>query len=337
MAENHTTRKRATMQDVADLAKVSKTTVSHVINDTRYVEEETRQRVMNAIARLDYRPNAAARSLTTNRTGNIGMIISDASNLFFGEMLLGVEDVLLSRNYNLILCSTDEILERESHYLDLLLRQRVDGIIAAATSQRWGALAEAEMQHTPIVFVDRAFESMEGPFVGVENEGGAFLGTQHLIAQGQRKIGLIAGHQRLSTMRDRLRGFERALDEAGLYAPGEWIVPCPLSIESGRAAVRHVLSLSNRPTALFISNNLLAVGALLALKDLGLRCPEDISLVCFDDHPWAAVSDPPLTVVRQPARQVGSVAAKILCKLLDGRQLEEQRIILDCELVVRNS
>ncbi len=323
------------MRDVAERAGVSKTTVSHVVNETRFVEEETKQRVLQAIAELGYYPNVAARSLTTKRTGIIGVVISDASNLFFGEVLLGVEDVLQSKNYGLILCNTAEVLEREAHYLDMLLSQRVEGIIAAATSQRWAVLTEVEVQHTPIVFLDRSFEGSEGPFVGVNNKQGAYLGTQHLIESGYRQIGIIAGFQRLSTMRERLAGFRQALQEHDILLPEEWVVTSPL--HAGREAARQILSPPEPPTALFINNNQLTVGVLLAIKELGLRCPGDIALVGFDDHPWAAVSAPPLTVVRQPTRELGQIATEMLFALIDGKPPAETRVILECELIVRQS
>lgn len=329
--------RRPTINDVAKRAGVSKTTVSHVINNTRFVEEETRQRVLQAIAELGYRPSTVARSLTTNRTETIGVIVSDASNYFFGEVLLGIEDVLRPANYGLIVCNTAEILEREAHYLDLLLRQRVDGIIAAATSQRWDILAQAEVQHMPVVFMDRSFEDLNGPFVGVNNKRGAYLGVRHLIECGHRQIGILAGFQRLSTMRERLAGFRQALQEHDIPLPEKWVVTSPLSIEAGREAMRQILSLPERPTAVFLNNNLLSLGALLAIKELGLRCPEDIALVGFDDHPWAAVSGPPLTVVRQPAQQLGQVAAQMLLDLINGEQPPESRVILDCEVISRQS
>lgn len=329
--------RRPTINDVAKRAGVSKTTVSHVINNTRFVEEETRQRVLQAIAELDYRPSSVARSLTTNRTETIGVIISDASNYFFGEVLLGIEDVLRPVNYGLIVCNTAEILEREAHYLDLLMRQRVDGIIAAATSQRWGILAQAEVRHTPVVFMDRSFEGLEGPFVGVDNKRGAYLGTRHLIECRHRQIGILAGFQRLSTMRERLAGFRQALQEHDIPLPEEWVVTSPLSIEAGREAMRQILTLPERPTAVFLNNNLLSLGGLLAIRELGLSCPEDISVVGFDDHPWAAVSDPPLTVVRQPAQQLGQVAAQVVLALINGEQPPESRVLLECEMIVRQS
>jgi LacI family transcriptional regulator len=329
--------KQPTMSDVAERAGVSKATVSHVLNNTRFVEEATRQRVMQAIAELGYRPSAAARSLKTNRTQTIGVIVSDASNYFFAEVLRGIEDVLRPQNYSIIVCNTSEILERESNYLDLLLRQRVDGIIAAATSQRWDVLSEAEIQHTPVVFVDRTFEGLDEPYVGVDNAGGARQGTKFLIECGHRKIGILAGFQRLSSMRERLAGFSQALKEYEITLPDDWVSYSELSIEGGREAMKQILSLPERPTAVFINNNLLSLGALLAVKELGLHCPEDIAIVSFDDHPWAAVSDPPLTVIRQPALEVGRKAAELLLKLINTEESLEARVVLNCELILRES
>jgi LacI family transcriptional regulator len=327
-----------TIMDVAKRAYVSKSTVSHVINGTRTVEEETKQRVLDAIRELGYRPNKVARSLTTKRTGTIGMIVSDASNQFFGELLRGVEDILRPANYALMLCNTDEALEREEHYLNLLVGQRVEGIIAAATSQNWSALALAEASRTPIVFVDRRFDGLPGPYVGADNVGGAYKGASHLISSGYREIGILAGFQRLSTMRERLDGFQLALAEANIPLPQEWVVPSSnLSVEVGRSTCRQILSLRPRPRALFVNNNLLALGALLEIKAMGLRCPQDIALVGFDDHPWAAVCDPPLTVVSQPVRATGQTAARTLCALLEGESVESECVELECDLVLRQS
>jgi LacI family transcriptional regulator len=309
------------MRDVAERAGVSKTTVSHVINETRFVEEGTKRRVLQAIADLGYRPSAVARGLATNRTETGGVIVSDSSNHCFAEVLRGIEDVLMPEDYALLVCNTAEVLERESHYLDILMRQRVDGIIAAATSQRWDILTEFEIQHIPVVFVDRSFDGLDGPFVGVDNERGAYLGATHLVECGHRRAGILAGFQRLSTMRERLAGFRRALREHGIPLPEEWVVTSPLSIEGGREAMRHLLSQPERPTAVFIANNLLSLGALLAVNELGLRCPEEIALVGFDDHPWAAVSDPPLTVIRQPAQRMGQVAAETLLALASASMI----------------
>ncbi len=329
--------KQATIKDVAERAGVSKTTVSHVINASRFVEETTRQKVMDAIRELHYRPSAAARSLITRRTGIVGIVISDSSNFFFGELLLSIEEVLRPKNYALIICNTNETLEYEAHYLDLLLNQRVDGIIAAATSQPWVELSKAEIQHTPVVFVDRAFENLDGYYVSVDNRAGAYAGTRHLIECGYTRIGILAGLERLSTMRERLDGYCQALQDAGLPLTPEWIIRSHLSIEGGREAMRTLLSLPQRPEALFINNNLLALGALLEMNAHDVKSPHDLGIVAFDDHPWAAVSCPPITVVRQPTHQIGQVAAEMILSLIDNRPVPEKRIVLPCELVVRQS
>jgi LacI family transcriptional regulator len=325
------------MQDVADRAKVSKATVSHVINNTRFVEVTTKERVNQAIKELGYRPSAVARGLATQQTHTIGILISEQSNVFFGEVIRGIEDVFLPENYGLMVCSTAEILEREAHYLDLLLSQRVAGIIAAATSQYWRAISEAEKLHTPIVFVDRVFEELEGCFVGTKNYDGAYVGVSHLIENGHQKIGILSGFDRLSTMRERYGGYARALEEKGIKVNQDWVIPSELSLEGGRESMRKLMSLSNRPTAVFSNNNLLTLGALLEIKAMCLRCPEDLAFVGFDDHPWAAVSEPPLTVVKQPAQDIGEIAARMLLSLIKEEPVEECQVILDCELVVRQS
>ena len=330
------TSRRSTMSDVAKRAGVSKTTVSHVINNTRVVEPETRARVIAAVHELDYRPNEVARSLSTNRTGTIGMVISDARNHFFGELLVGAEEILRPNKFGLIVCNTDEVLDRESDYLDLLLGQRVEGIIAAATSQQWVGLAKAEARDTPIVFVDRAFADMNGLYVGADNRGGALMGTRYLLERNYTRIGLLSGLQRLSTMRARKAGYCTALEEAGIPLRQGWIMESRLSIEAGKEAALKMLT-SDRPDALFVNNNLLVLGTLLALKELGLCCPDDIAIVAFDDHPWAAVCDPPLTVVRQPSREMGRRAAQMLCALISGQPVEQRRTVLECELIIRNS
>ena len=178
---------------------------------------------------------------------------------------------------------------------------------------------------------------MSGPLVGVDNEGGAHLGTHHLIEAGHRSIGLIAGFSRLSTMQERAAGFRRALRESGIAASDKWIVNSPLSVEAGRSAVRRLLSMSPRPTALFINNNQLTLGTLLALKDLRLRCPDDVALVGFDDHPWAKVSAPPMTVVVQPVLELGRTAARTLSDLMNGRHDAARDVTLPCKLVLRES
>lgn len=328
---------RATMKDVANLAKVSTATVSHVINNSRFVREDTKRRVTEAIVKLGYRPSAIARGLVTNSTYSIGIIISEQSNIFFGEIIQGIEKTIRSENYGLVVCSTSERLELEAHYFDLLLGQRVDGIIAAAISQYWGAISEAERRYTPIVFVDRHYEELEGCFVGCKNKEGAYEGVKHLIDNGHRKIGILSGFDRLSTMRERLNGYYQALKDAGIEVNPDWVIPSQLSVNGGRESIKKMFSKTNHPSAVFINNNLLSLGVLLEIKDMGIRCPDDLAIVGFDDHPWADVSDPPLTVVKQPAERIGEAAASMLLSQIQGDPIEKSQILLDCELIVRKS
>lgn len=329
--------RRVTMADVAERAGVSKATVSHVINETRFVEDATKSRVREAIDALGYRPNVAARSLTTQRTRIIGLIISDVTNTFFGELTRGIEDALFANGYSLMLCNTNEVLEREEYYIDILLRQGVDGIIAAAASQDWDALNEAAKLNIPIVMLDRTFENADSPYVGVNNSEGAYLGTGHLIERGYRKIGILSGFQRLSTMRERLAGFEQALAEANLPLRANWRIDSRLTIEDGRLAMQRLMSQAERPHAVFISNNLLSLGALMGLREMELVCPDDVAIVGFDDHPWAQVSDPPLTVVRQPTYAIGETAARKVLQALNDGDGEASSALFDCQLVMRQS
>lgn len=328
----------ATMKDVAAVAGVSKSTVSHVINGTRFVEEETKLRVQRAIDEFGFVPSAAARSLTTKRSQALGVVIGDVANQFFSELLQGVEATVRSHDYSLIVCNTSENLELEDHYIRLLLRQKVDGIIAMATSQNWASVAEAQARHMPIVFVDRAFPGLEDQrFVGVDNARGAYMAAEHLTGLGHRRIGVLAGAQGLSTMRERLAGFRQALRDHGIPLPDEWIVPSPLSAAAGHAAANQLLTGQERPTALFIANNYLTLGALLSLRENGLRCPADLSIVGFDDHPWAAVTQPPLTVIRQPAMRIGATAGQMILDSIEGNEPEQRKVLFECELVIRES
>ena len=329
--------KRSTMRDVAARAGVSNATVSHVINETRFVETATKERVREAIRHLGYRPNVAARSLTTQRTRIIGLIVSDVTNTFFAELMRGIEDVLIANGYSLMLCNTNEVLEREEYYIDILLRQGVDGIIAAAASQNWDALNEAAKLNIPIVMLDRTFEDAVSPYVGVDNRHSAFLGTSYLVERGYANIGILAGFQRLSTMRDRLAGYEDALTAANLPLRAEWRIDSPLSIEDGTRAMKALMNLPERPRAVFICNNLLSLGALMGMQELGLSCPDDVAIVGFDDHPWAQVSNPPLTVLRQPTYAIGETAAHKVLNALNDDESEIPSAVFNCQLIVRDS
>lgn len=349
---------RVNIKDVADMAGVSTATVSHVINGTRFVREETRRKVLEIVEALNYHPSSIARGLATNSTQTIGLIISDITNPFFTAVARGVEDEINQHGYHTIFCNTDEDPAREDEYLRLLFAHQIDGLIISPTGTRSERLIRIG-EDVPIVLLDRQADGLEAPLVGVDNEGGAYQATSHLIKLGHRRIGVVTGLQSISTLAERVRGYKRALREAGLPIDEALIVQADprfyvnqLSTVSHNLinssvtnlqmtpnafyALQQLLDLPNRPTALFVTNNQMILGTLHGIRQRQLRCPDDISLVGFDDNDWSPLFSPPLTAVRQPTYQLGQTAAKLLMKLIQREQFERPRPF-PVELIVRES
>lgn len=343
---------RANSQDVATHAGVSIATVSHVINGTRYVSDETRQKVLDAIRDLNYRPNAVARGLATSVTRKIGLVVSEIRNPFFTDTARGIEDELLSQRYNLILCNTDENSERESAVLHLLGTQQVDGIIIAPTGEPSEALLGLVKAGVPIVQIDRRSPGLQVPLVGVNNEEGAYQAIRYLIELGHQRIACLINLDVISTQTERLHGWERALREAGLPVDEALVVrgdprffgPDPehnasaaqQKLPGATKVLQGLLNMPQRPSAIFVASNQLTLGTLYAFRDFGIKCPEDISLISFDDHDWAPIFNPPLTVMRQPTYQLGRAAAQLLMRMINNEMVDSPPP-LKVELVKRAS
>ncbi len=349
---------RVSIRDVAERAGVSTATVSHVINETRFVREETRQKVLDAIEALNYQPSAIARSLATNSTQTIGLIISDIANPFFTAVARGVQDEIHQHGYHTIFCNTDEDPDREDEYLRLLSARQIDGLIIAPTGVRSERLIRMAEAGTPIVLLDRETPDIDAPLIGVDNEGGAYQATKYLIELGHRCIAILIGMETISTQIRRFNGYKRALQKAGIAFDENLIVRADSRSYSNQLALlnsplsgfvtnnqmtptayhvlQRLLDSSKTPSAIFITNNEMTVGALHALRQQGLRCPEDISLISFDDHDWAPIFSPPLTVVRQPTYQLGQVAASLLMKTLKQEEVEVPGP-LPVEFIIRES
>ena len=350
---------KVSIKDVAERAGVSTATVSHVINRTRFVRQETQQKVLNAIEALNYQPSAIARGLATNATRTIGLIVSDVTNPYFTAVARGVEDEINQHGYHTIFCNTDEDQAREDEYLRLLSAHQIDGLIIAPTGIRSERLIQMAETETPIILLDRSTPGVEAPLVGVDNHDGAYQATCYLLALGHRRIAVLIGLETISTIRSRLEGYRRALKEAGIPIDEDLIIRAdsrfytsqpdlsdfptrrPLNKQMTPSAYQALQALldrpvSDRPSAIFVTNNQMTLGALYALKDKGLRCPEDISLVNFDDHDWASLFSPPLTVVRQPTYQLGQTAAKLLMQLIKRQDIEIPTP-WPVELVIRES
>lgn len=327
----------ATIRDVAKRAGVSTATVSHVLNGTRFVSDETRLAVTEAIHALSYHPSAIARSLSLRRTYTIGMVASHTTSVFFGEMSRGVIDAISPQGYKLLLCSTEDDPVLVEEYLRILLGRTVDGFLTAAVSQNATTLRLLATANVPVVFVDLTFAGMLGPFVGVDNTGGMHLAVSHLVRHGHRRIGLLAGPADMSSMHERLSGYRRALGDHGIPFDERLVRFCKLTVAAGCAAAVDLLRDMPLPVALIGNDNNMLLGIMRALAELDLRCPDDVAVLGFDEHPWASVMTPPITVVRQPSYEIGRVAGVMLIKMLAGEPVDVACTRLQPELIVRES
>jgi DNA-binding LacI/PurR family transcriptional regulator len=325
------------MKDVARQAGVSTATVSRVLNDQPNVKLEVRAKVLEAIEALKYRPSRVARRLRTNSTHVIGLIISDIQNLFFTSVTRGIEDVASRNGYSLILCNTDEDLDRERVYLEVMHDENVAGIILASASET-GHDPELYNSHIPIVALDRLIKDVPLDTVLVDNVGGAKTAVTHLLSIGHRRIGLITGPQHLTTGRERQEGYEQALKEFGLAIDPALIRRADFrQVAESRQQALELLTLPQRPTALFTANTMITLGALTAIQELGLRIPDDIAIAAFDDIPWATLLNPPLTAVPQPTYALGKTAGEMLLARIADPDRPPAQIRLELQLVVRES
>ncbi len=326
-----------TMQDVAERAGVSVTSVSHVINATRPVSEELRQRVLAAMDELGYQRNLLARSLRRGQTHTIGIIVPDNVNPFFAEIARGIEDVSYERGYSLILCNSDSNLDKELHYTGVLVDKQVDGIVFVAAGHSIERVVGLQRRNVPVVLVDRELPGANADVVLADNARGGWLATQHLLTLGHRRIGCITGPSELTPSADRVAGYRQALAEAGIAVDSELIRRGDFHFASGYDAAQQLLALPDPPTALFACNDLMAVGAIRAAADMGRNTPADLSIVGFDDVPLASFICPPLTTVAQPVYDMGALAARLLLERIENPTAPPTRHMLDVQLVVRRS
>ncbi len=328
-----------TMRQIAERAEVSIGTVSHVVNDTAKVRERLRQRVLDAIRSLGYQPSQLARGLRRNQTNIVVMIIPDITNPFFPAVVRGVEDVAYKHSFRLVLCNTDNDPGKETYYLNELRSYRPAGwlVIPAADSEMTAQLRSAAASGTPVVCIDRQPPGWKGDVVLVANEDGAHCATQHLLRMGHRQLAVITGPLHLTNAVERLNGFKRALAEAKVQIEPEYIQEARFNRQSGYQAATRLLRMLPRPTAIFACNDLMAMGVLHAARELGLHCPEDISIVGFDDLDFAEFTAPALTSVHQPGYQLGTTAARLLVGRIDGSEEAVQKIALPSELKIRQS
>lgn len=334
----HPVDRPPTIKDVATHAGVSVATVSAVLNANKYVSPKLTQRVHASVEALGYERNSLAQSLKTQTSHTIGLIISDIMNPFFTHIVRGVEDVANQHNYSLILGNTDEDPAKEKKYIRLLESKRVDGLILAAAAGNHTYLRSLPQQRLPLVSLDRSLFEWGIDSILIDNVSGARNAVEHLIRLGHHHIGIITGISGITTTEERLSGYKLALASHSIPVEPTLIASANSRIEGGAHAARQLLTQATvRPTALFAMNGLLAIGVLQTLKELGLRCPEDIALVAFDDFEWSSVLRPYLTVVSQPTYEIGRKAAQILFERLEKRNTPTQEVRLQASLIIRES
>jgi LacI family transcriptional regulator len=326
------------MKDVAQAAGVSVTTVSHVINETRYVSKELRERVLRVMEDLNYRPNILARSLRQGISHTIGLIVPDNSNPFFAEVARIVETRGFEAGYSVILCNSDGQLEKELTYVNVLLAKRVDGIIFIAASSQSEHIALLTEENIPVVIADRQMLDSDVDVVLVDNYRGGYLATEYLLSLGHRRIGCITGPSDVTPSADRVRGYRDALTAAGLPVDESLIVKGDFRYVSGASGVQQLLDLKEPPTAIFACNDAMAMAAMAVIRQRGFAIPDDMSIVGFDDIPQASFTSPPLTTVAQPIQDIGRIATDLLIERMSGSTSRpSQRIVLDVKLVIRGS
>jgi len=327
-----------TVKHIAKAAGVSLGTVSHVINNNAPVRPEMRRRVLEAIRKLGYQPSLLARGLRSNRTSIIGMVIPDITNPFFPAVVRGVEDVAFQNSFRLILCNTDNDAAKEKAYLRELHSYRMAGLILIpSVNSPIAERPDLEMGDVPVICLDRCPEDWNSDSVTVDNEQGAFAATTHLIQLGHRALAMIAGSMQLTNSAARVRGFKSAMRKAKLEIAPEYIQEGRFDRLSGYEKTRILLQHRPRPTAIVCANDLIALGVFSALREAKLRCPQDISVVGFDDIELSELTDPPLTTVFQPGYQMGARGATLLIKRIRGSHEEPQNVVLPTELKVRQS
>ncbi len=321
------------IKDVSIEAGVSTATVSRVLSGKPGVHPELRVRVLRAVEKLKYRPNRIARSLRSQRSRTIGLVVSDIRNPYFTAVSRTVEDMAYEHGYTVFQCNTDENPEREALYLEVLEDENVAGVILSPTKDRSDNFDGASLG-TPTVILDRAVRSGDADMVLIDNVESAARLALHLIGNGYRRIGGFFG-EASTTGRERRKGFERALRENELTPVAVQFLPP--NIQAGYTAALDLLRSADRPEAMLTSNSLLAAGILQAIRELDLRMPDEVALACFDDAVWSTLVQPSITVIAQPTQEIGKTAVELLLQRIEDPGVAYRQVILKGKLIVRGS
>lgn len=325
-----------TTKQIAQRAGVSVGTVSHVLNRSATVSGSLRKRVEDVVRELDYQPSQLARGLRRRSTDLLGVIIPDITNPYFPRLVRGVEDVAYKEGFRLVLCNTDNNPAKELSYFNDLRSFNPAGILVIP-AERTRFANDTLDGNCKIIFVDRCPSWWAGDAVVADNEDGGHQVGQYIARMGHQAIAVISGPSHIDAASDRLRGFRRALTEAGIRLPAKYILEARFDVEGGFASATRLLSLNPRPTAIFAGSDTIAIGALAAARALKLSCPEDVSIVGFDDFEFSELTQPSLTTVFQPGYHIGSLACRLLLDRVRGAEHPPEKRVLNTELRIRNS
>jgi LacI family transcriptional regulator len=326
----------ATIKDVAALAGISYTTVSHVVNNTRPVSQEVRLKVEAAIKSLDYVPSAVARSLKAKTTATIGLLVPNSLNPYFAELARGIEDYCERNGYCVILCNSDDNPDKQRSYLRVLLEKRIDGLIVASAGGDSGLAQGLAGVKTPMVIVDRGLDGVDADLVRIDHEYGAYLATRHLLELGHRDIATISGPASTSVAQMRLAGYCRALKEAGVEVRQERMLESDFTSTGGYNAAAMLLA-NNPPSAIFAGNDMIGIGVLRAAAERNVRVPSELSVIGFDDIQMSRYVYPALTTVGQSILQLGEMAAEVLLRRIASPNLGTDQRIVTPSIVLRES
>lgn len=327
---------RVTIADVARASGVSAMTVSRVLNDRPGIRPETRARVEAAIRALGYRPSRVARSLITDRTETLGMVVPDIGNPFYPEIVAGAEEAAWQAGYSLMLCNTNENPEREARVLEMLEGARVDGVILASSRLGDDRLHPYLLQHAATVLINRYSTAPKVGSVRVDDTYGTMRAVHYLFSQGRQRIGFLAGPEASHSGRLRRQGFIAAFETSGRAVPYEWIIPCQPLEQAGYQAAKALLAAHPEIDGLLCYNDLVAIGALEALRELGRQVPDAVALIGCDDIRLASLTTPKLTTLGVDKRALGAAAVRILLRLIEGKSAE-RHLTIKPELIVRES
>ncbi|WHX27781.1 catabolite control protein A [Virgibacillus halodenitrificans] len=326
-----------TIYDVAREANVSMATVSRVVNGNPNVKPTTRKKVLATIERLGYRPNAVARGLASKKTTTVGAIIPDISSIFFAELARGIEDIATMYKYNIILSNSDQNKDKELQLINTMLEKQVDGIIFMGGDITEEHVQQFKTSSVPVVLAATYDENEDIPSVNIDYEEAAYEATKFLIEQGNKQPAFVSGQEDTHISLLKYNGFRRAIDESGTKIDEERIVKGDYSYDSGIEAINHLLQLEEKPTAVFVASDEMALGVIHGAQDKGYKVPEDIEVFGFDNTRLATMVRPTLSTIVQPMYDIGAVAMRLLTKFMNKEEVTDQKVVLPHRIEKRNS